>query len=112
MTSSSQGFLADTWQSLKRNGSAMAALTIIVITLFTAIFAYWIAPDHSPNANRMMVELAGMKPGQRQTFIALEREDRSTPIGWLESTINGEGDDGQFIPVVSEEQAGDSLVWF
>lgn len=112
MTSSSQGFVADTWQSLKRNGSAMAALTIIVITLFTAIFAYWIAPDHSPNANLMMVELAGMKPGHRQTFLALPRTDRPAPVGWLERTVNGERDDVQFIPVVSAAQAGDSLVWF
>ena len=112
MTSSSQGFAADTWQSLKRNGSAMAALTIIIITLLIAVFAYWIAPDHSPNANRMMVELAGMKPGHRQTFIALPRADQPVPVGWTERTISGAKDAEQFIPVVSAKQTGDSLVWF
>jgi peptide/nickel transport system permease protein len=112
MTSSSKGFAADTWQSLKRNGSAMTALSIIILTLLTAVLAYWIAPDHSPNANRMMVELAGMKPGHRQTFIALPREDQTEHTGWIKRTMDGTRDQESFIPVVSAAQVGDSLVWF
>jgi peptide/nickel transport system permease protein len=112
MTSSSKGFAADTWHALKRNGSAMAAFSIIILTLMSAVFAYWIAPDHSPNANRMMVELAGMKPGHRQTFIALPREDKTEPVGWIERTLEGAKDHEYFIPVVSATQVGDSLVWF
>lgn len=112
MTSSSNGFAADTWQSLKRNGSAMTALSIIIFTLLTALFAYWIAPDHSPSANRMMVELAGMKPGHRQTFIALSREDKPEHTGWIKRTLDGARDQESFIPVVSAEQIADSLVWF
>ena len=89
----------------------MASLCVIFLTLCTAVFAYWIAPDHSPNANRMMVELAGMKPGHRQDFIALPREDRPAPVSWLERTMNGMRDTEQFIPVISAQQSGDSLVW-
>ena len=111
MSTPSKGFAADTWQSLKQNGTAMAALAIILIILLTAVFAYWIAPDHSPNANRMMVELAGMKPGHRQLFIALPRKDKPSQVGWLERTINGARDTEQFIPVVAAKQVSDSLVW-
>lgn len=90
---------------------AMSSLCVIALTLCMAIFAYWIAPDHSPNANRMMVELAGMKPGHRQDFIALPREDKPATAGWIERTMNGMRDTEQYIPVVSAKQTGDSLVW-
>jgi peptide/nickel transport system permease protein len=40
------------WNRLKKNKGAVAGLIIIFIAIITAIFAYFIAPDPSPYANR------------------------------------------------------------
>lgn len=111
MASSSNSFVSDTWQSLRRNRLAMSSLVVIGLVLVCAIFAYWIAPDHSPYANRMTVELAGMKPGHRQMFLALPHPDKAEKTGFMERTLNGERDAEQFIPVLSAQQKGDSLVY-
>lgn len=51
------------WRKLTRKPSAIAALAIIGLTTFIAIFAYLFAPDDTPNANRMVVELGAREPG-------------------------------------------------
>ena len=46
-----------TWRRLKRNNGALIGITIIVLSILAALFAYLLAPDGSPNANRMIVEI-------------------------------------------------------
>ncbi len=53
----------DLWRKLTGKPSAIAALAIIGLTTFIAIFAYLFAPDDTPNANRMVVELGAREPG-------------------------------------------------
>ena len=36
------------WQRFKKNKLALAALIVIAVATFCAIFAYWIVPDNSP----------------------------------------------------------------
>jgi ABC-type dipeptide/oligopeptide/nickel transport system permease subunit len=52
-----------TWRRLKRNKGALFGIVIIILAVFIAIFAHLISPDPSPNANRMIVEIDGQKPG-------------------------------------------------
>jgi peptide/nickel transport system permease protein len=112
MATSSKGFASDTWRALNRNRTAMASMWVIGLVLLCAIFAYWISPDHSPYANRMTVELAGMKPGHRQLFLALPQPEKAETTGILARTINGVRDSEQFIPVISAAQEGDSLIYW
>ena len=51
------------WKRLKKNKGAIAGLIIIVVAIFTAIFSYFIAPDSSPYANRIILEIRKQKPG-------------------------------------------------
>lgn len=111
MPPSSQGFIANTWHALKRNGAAMVCMAIIGAALFTAVFAYWIAPDHSPFANRMMVELAGKHPGYQQRFLALAKPDAARRTALIERTLQGARDTEQFIPITSTKLVGDSLIY-
>ncbi|HEX3766856.1 MAG TPA: ABC transporter permease, partial [Puia sp.] len=39
---------SDTWRRLKKNRGAVFGMIIIVLSLLTALFAYFLAPDHSP----------------------------------------------------------------
>lgn len=58
----------NTWRRLIKNKGAMFGMTIIIISIAAAVLAYFISPDGSPDANRMAVEISGMKPGFRQSF--------------------------------------------
>jgi ABC-type dipeptide/oligopeptide/nickel transport system permease subunit len=89
----------------------MVGLLVIAASVLVAILAYWIAPDHSPMANRMMVELAGRKPGHRQTFLWIPKTQGPERTGWLERTLSGSKDAFDAVPVVSVQRKGDSLVY-
>ena len=52
-----------TWRRLKRNKGALFGIVIIVLALFVALLAHILASDGTPNANRMIVEIGGQKPG-------------------------------------------------
>jgi ABC-type dipeptide/oligopeptide/nickel transport system permease subunit len=50
-------------KKLFRKPSTIVALSIIILTCFIALFAYTLAPDDTPYANRMIVELGAKQPG-------------------------------------------------
>src|SRR5688572_13963651 len=99
-----------TWRRLKRNKGALIGITIIVLAIGVAVFAYVLAPDGSPNANRMVVEIGGQQPGYTQLFLQLprERKIRSTPF--FEQLFTGAEDKYQYIPVQSYQPVKDSLI--
>ena len=57
------------WKRLKKNKGAIAGLIIIILAIFTAIFSYFIAPDSSPYANRIILEIRKQKPGFKKAFL-------------------------------------------
>lgn len=89
----------------------MTGLSLIGASLLAAVLAYWLAPDHSPYANRMLVELNGMPPGHRQTFLSLRKEEPPPQTGFLQRTLEGERDAWTYIPITSWQRVGDSLVY-
>ena len=62
------------WRRLKKNKAAIAGMVVIAAAFIIAVFAYFVSPDSSPNANRMIVEIGGRKPGFRQQFFLLPKE--------------------------------------
>ena len=46
------------WQRFRKNKLGMAASFFIIIFALLAIFAYFIIPDPTPNANRQLLELS------------------------------------------------------
>jgi peptide/nickel transport system permease protein len=51
------------WMRFKRNKAAMFGLVVVIITFLTAVFAYQLAPDNSPDANEQTLSLEMMPPG-------------------------------------------------
>ncbi len=51
----------------------MIALALIAVTFMVALFAYPLAPDHSPDANTMALELSARPMGFRQTFLLVPK---------------------------------------
>lgn len=94
------------WKKLRRNKGAVFGLSIIVLALFTAVFAYILAPDATPDANRIIVEIAAKKPGYRQQFIKIEREQQNNSS--VTDLFFGAEDRYQYIPISSYKQTGHS----
>lgn len=97
------------WNRLKKNKLALTGLVILFFTFLSAVFAYWIAPDHSPYANRMIVEIGGKKPGFKQTFLVID----STPapaIHFFSRSFYGQKDQATYIPVTGHQEMSDTVI--
>ena len=88
------------WKRLKKNRGAVIGLIIIVIAIFTAIFSYFIAPDSSPYANRIILEIRKQKPGFTKTFLKVPKENAITS-GFFHRLLYGTNDEYEFIPINS-----------
>ena len=109
MTSSTNSIQQATWRKLKKNKAAVFGIFIIFVAVVLAIFAYLIAPDASPNANRMIVEIGGQKPGSRQMYLKEKKEGPVLPVNFLERLLYGQEESFHFIPVNGYKVNNDSV---
>lgn len=109
MTIENESIQQAAWRRLKKNKAAMAGLIIIVLSLLMAFFAYVIAPDNSPNANFMMVEIGGKPPGHQQLYLKqpiAKTQDQSIWDKWFFGTIP----DYTLLPVNGWKEAAQSVI--
>ena len=67
-----------------------------------AVFAYFIAPDPSPYANRIILEIGGEKPGFTQQFYKSKESKTLQSAGlFLSSSISGKDDEYYYVPIIS-----------
>ena len=107
-TSSSSG--AKAWRRLRKNKGAMFGLVLIGVAVLVAVFAYFIAPDPSPYANRQIVEIGRKKPGSSQQFLMVPKEKNIVAKGWFARLINGREDAFRYIPISGYAIKGDSVI--
>ncbi|MEJ7683724.1 MAG: ABC transporter permease [Segetibacter sp.] len=94
---------------LSKNKGAMFGLVIISLSLIVAVFAYFIAPDHTPNANQMTVEIGGQKPGFRMQFLKVKNEvaKETSLTSWL---LDGKEESYALLPVTDYRRVNDSII--
>lgn len=102
MATTEYSFTKIFWKKLRRNKGAVFGLCIIILALLTAVFAYVLAPDATPDANRIIVEIAAKKPGYKQQFIKIEREQQNNSS--VSDLFFGAEDQYQYIPISSYKQ--------
>ena len=95
---------------LLRNKGALFGLIVILISVLIAVFAYFLAPDGSPDANRIIVEIGGKSPGFRQLFLPVRKERRPPEVGFFHQLLYGREDPFEYIPINSYAARGDSLI--
>jgi ABC-type dipeptide/oligopeptide/nickel transport system permease subunit len=96
---------------LLKNKGAIFGSIIIVCAVAIAVFAYFIAPDSSPYANRIIPEIANQKTGFVIKFLLLKKENALViNTNLFSKLLNGEEDKYFFVPVVSYELTPDSLI--
>ena len=62
------------WQRFRKNKLGMAASIFIILVALIALFAYYLIPDPTPNANRQLLELSTRKPGFEVDMLMLRKE--------------------------------------
>jgi peptide/nickel transport system permease protein len=108
--SSSQSFQAAAWRRLKKNKGALFGLFVIALAVLIAIFAYFISPDASPYANRIILEIGGEKPGYTRQFIKVKKDKDVAPTSFFKQLVDGREDVYYYLPVASHEKKGDSII--
>lgn len=97
------------WQKLRKRGSAMFGLGIILISLFLAIFAYIIIPENTPNANRQLPEIALQPPLFNTDCIKYQNAAIETDKSWLASLFTGYESSEVYIPYQDLQLLGNDL---
>lgn len=97
------------WKRLKKNKPAMVSLGIIVLCCLIAVLAYWLAPDHTPNADLQTVEIQSKKPGYTRLFLRIPETTETKILGW-EKFFSGEPNHASYIPIKDYSIAGNELV--
>ena len=110
MSNTSPSFQQAAWRRLRKNKGAVFGLIIIAIAILVAIFAYFISPDSSAYANRIILEIGGEKPGYKQTFIKVKKGKAVTASSFFKQLIGGKEDAYYYTPIVSYEKKEDSII--
>src|SRR5215203_948384 len=96
----SPSFWQAAWRRLKKNIGAMIGLVMIVIAILIAVFGYFLSPDPSPFANRIILEIGGEKPGYTAQFLQVKKENTIT-TSFLERLTSGKPDEVEYVPISS-----------
>ncbi|MDE3252148.1 MAG: ABC transporter permease, partial [Bacteroidota bacterium] len=99
------------FRRLFKNKGATLGLILISIALLLALFCYFLAPDSTPYANRMIPEIGSRKPGTTIQLLRVKR-DRTVPEeNWFSHLLNGKEDRYQYLPVTLYSLTADSIVF-
>jgi peptide/nickel transport system permease protein len=93
---------------VKKNIPGIFGIFIILCSIVCAVFAYFIAPDKSPFANEMHLELSTLRPGTEVSFLHVPK-DVSTSTSFIQQLVEGKVLNYKSIPV-STFTVSDSLV--
>ena len=88
----------------------MFGLIVISLSVLVAIFAYFISPDSSPFANRIILEIGRQKPGHQQTFLKLKKEKNVSNPGFFAWLISGKEDKYYYVPILAYQLKNDSII--
>jgi ABC-type dipeptide/oligopeptide/nickel transport system permease subunit len=108
--SGNSSFQAAAWRRLKKNKGAVFGLIVIALAVMVSVFAYFLAPDSSPYANRIILETGGEKPGYTRQFIKVKKEKDVPHTGFIQQLVSGKEDRYYYVPINSYSTEGDSII--
>lgn len=88
----------------------MGGIIIILLSVLIALFAYFLAPDYSPDANRQVVEIGRKNPGYRQQFLQLPDNRTLKKNNFFKRLVAGVPDRYKYIPIQSYRTTNDSII--
>lgn len=96
---------------LLANKGASFGLILIILSLLLALLCYFISPDSSPNANRMIPEIGSRQPGFTCLLLRVKRDRTIASARFFNRLFNGREEAFQYIPVTDYSVQGDSIVY-
>jgi len=103
-------FAQNAWKRLKKNKGALAGLAVICCSMLVGIFAYFISPDSTPNADRQTVEIQARQPGFRQLFLKVKKEKQVMTPGFISHLLWGKEDNSLYLPINAYQGTPDSVI--
>jgi peptide/nickel transport system permease protein len=86
------------WRRFKKNVSGMISLVFIVLCALMAIFAYFIIPDNTPDANTQILEISTQKPGFEVDMLLVNKPTKVEKVGFFKKLWNGQPSPYRQIP--------------
>lgn len=105
----SQSVTGITLSRFKKNIPGVVSFWFIVLVGLVALFAYFLAPDSTSNANTMHLSLSNKSPGFTIDLIQTEKD--SSKVSLLRRLWDGKTPLLSSIPVTSYRQEGDSIFY-
>jgi len=101
---------AFTKRLFKNKGSSFGLIQIL-LSMLLALFCYFISPDSSPNANRMIPEIGSKKPGFTIFLLRIKRDRLIKQAGFFERLLNGTAESYQYVPISTYTTIKDSIIF-
>jgi peptide/nickel transport system permease protein len=101
-------YITQTWRRLKKNKLAFTGLVTILISVFVAVFGYYIAPDNSPNADLQTVEIQAKKPGYSQLFLKIP-DNNYTHTNLFKQLLFGKPAQYKYLPISDYKIDGENI---
>jgi peptide/nickel transport system permease protein len=92
-------------QRFRSNLRARLAAIFIGLAFFIAIFAYFLAPDHTPGANNQIPEIALQAPGFRVAILEVPLARFTEKNNWWQQLWTGQPNGFRSVPLA------DTKVW-
>ncbi len=89
------------WQRFRRNRPALAGAWFIAASVLIALFGYALAPDHSPDANTQIPEIALQNPGFSVGLLPVPLDRGTARSSWFSFLLNGSPSGYRYIPVTT-----------
>ncbi|MBS1772077.1 MAG: ABC transporter permease [Bacteroidetes bacterium] len=97
------------FHKLLKKPPAIAAISIIILTVIIAVFAYVLAPENTPNANRMIVELGARQPGFEKQLLLIPKAT-TTEGNKLNNWLYGTASNYNATPINSYRFKNDKII--
>lgn len=77
------------FSKFRSNSSAFISFCVVTFLFIISIFAYFIIPDNSPNANQQFPSIALSKPGFKANVLKLPRQGQEIKNTFISQWMNG-----------------------
>lgn len=88
----------------------MVAFVFIFSVVLLAVFAYFVIPDSTPNANTMTLEISAKQAGYKQNFLKIPKQRKEAPGNWWQNAFAGKTVDYNLLPINGYFLRNDSVV--
>ncbi len=99
-----------TWNRFKKDKLAFFSLIFVGLICLAGLFAYWIIPDNTPNANRIILQISTSKPLSNFTFLKITNEKEAEILNPINILLNGQKDRFTYLPINRFSLKNDTII--